>query len=196
MIGVNWIAGLPTTQGDFDMIQNHVDLLSGKVHAVYARGASPRAFRALVKSMGSSLIVGSAYHKNTNVGDTLLPFCSKDDWDRQLTLTVFAINNAASTLGDRLTPFFINRGPHPRLLLSVLHTQAGDSGESPAHFALRMRELEDVARALGGGAAGAQGEAGLRRGSTLCSRWGNGCCCGPRSHSTRPASASCCPGPL
>ncbi len=34
MIGVDWIAGLPTTEGGFNMIQNHVDLLSGKVHAV------------------------------------------------------------------------------------------------------------------------------------------------------------------
>jgi hypothetical protein len=32
MIGVDWIAGLPTTAGGFDMIQNHV--LSGTVHAV------------------------------------------------------------------------------------------------------------------------------------------------------------------
>ena len=37
MIGVDWIAGLPTTEGGFDMIQNHVDLLSGKMHAVPER---------------------------------------------------------------------------------------------------------------------------------------------------------------
>ena len=34
MIGVYWIAGLPKTAAGFDLIQNHVDLLSGKVHAV------------------------------------------------------------------------------------------------------------------------------------------------------------------
>jgi hypothetical protein len=34
MIGVDWIAGLLTKEGWFNMIQNHVDLLSGKVHAV------------------------------------------------------------------------------------------------------------------------------------------------------------------
>ena len=34
MIGVDWIAGLPTAATGFDMIQYHVDLLSGKVHAV------------------------------------------------------------------------------------------------------------------------------------------------------------------
>ena len=81
------------------MIQNHLDLLSGKVHAVPTgatataadaaeiirntclrsgdgfpdvlvvdHGAKFRSevFRAFAKSMGSSLIVGSAYHKSTN----------------------------------------------------------------------------------------------------------------------------------
>jgi hypothetical protein len=87
-------------------------------------------FRAFVRSMGSCLIVGTAYHKNTNakvesangvIGDTLRAYANgrKDDWDRQLPLAVFAINNAASTLGDGLTPFFIDRGAHPRLPLTA-----------------------------------------------------------------------------
>ncbi len=73
-------------------------------------------FQAFVKSMGSCLIVGSAYHKNTNttvewangvISDaTLCAYANgrKDDWDWQLPLAVFTINNVASTLGDRLTP--------------------------------------------------------------------------------------------
>ncbi len=81
------------------MIQNHVDLLSGKVHTVPTRSTATAADAAaiirdmclrsgdgfpdvlvvdhdaqftsnvsgaLVKSMDSSLIVGSACHKNTN----------------------------------------------------------------------------------------------------------------------------------
>jgi hypothetical protein len=191
MIGVDWIAGLPTTEGGFDMIQNHVDLLSGKVHAVPTRATATAAdaaeiirdmclrsgdgfpdvlvvdhdpkftsevFRAFVKSMGSCLIVGSAYHKNTNakverangvIGDTLRAFANgrKDDWDRQLPLAVFAINNAASTLGDELTPFFIDRGAHPRLPLSV-PTDCTPGGESPAHYARRMQEMERTVREL------------------------------------------------
>ena len=74
-------------------------------------------FRAFVKGWGSCLIVGSAYHKNTNakverangvISDTLRAYANgrKDDWDGHLPLTVFAINNAASTLGSDLTPFF------------------------------------------------------------------------------------------
>jgi hypothetical protein len=108
--------------------------------------------------MGSCLIFGSAYHKNTNakverangvIGDTLRAFANgrKDDWDRQLPLAVFAINNAASTLGDGLTPFFIDRGAHPRLPLSA-PTVAGDRSESPGQYAQRMRELERSVREL------------------------------------------------
>ena len=177
MIGVDWLAGLPTTEAGFDMIQNHVDLLSGKVHAVPTRSTATAAeaaeiirdmclrsgdgfpdvlvvdhdpkftsdvFRAFVRSMGSCLIVGSAYHKNTNakverangvIGDTLRAYANgrKDDWDRQLPLAVFAINNASSTLGDGLTPFFIDRGAHPRLPLSA-PPDGSPGGEAPAHY--------------------------------------------------------------
>ena len=191
MIGVDWIAGLPTTADGFDMIQNHVDLLSGKVHAVPTRATATASdaadiirdmclrsgdgfpdvlvvdhdpkftsdvFRAFVKGMGSCLIVGSAYHKNTNakverangvIGDTLRAFANgrKDDWDRQLPLAVFAINNAASTLGDGLTPFFIDRGAHPRLPLST-SSAGGVGSESPGQYAQRMRELELSVREL------------------------------------------------
>ncbi len=31
---MDWIAGLPTTEAKSDMIQNQVDLLSSKVHAI------------------------------------------------------------------------------------------------------------------------------------------------------------------
>ena len=40
MLGVDWIAGLLTTAAGFDMIQNHVDLLSGKVHVVPTRSTA------------------------------------------------------------------------------------------------------------------------------------------------------------
>ena len=85
-------------------------------------------FRAFVKSMVSSLIVGSAKHKITNakaeransvISDTLRAYSNgcnlKDEWDLHLTLAEFAINNAASTLGDSLMPFFMDRGAHLRL---------------------------------------------------------------------------------
>jgi hypothetical protein len=169
----------------------HIDLLSGKVHAVPTKATATAAdptviirdmclrscdgfpdvlvvdhdpkitsdvFQAFVKSMDSSLIVGSDYHKNTNakverangvIGDTLRPFANgrKDDWDRQLPFAVFTISNAASTLGDGLTPFFIDWGAHLRLPLSGPPAD-GDPGETPADYAHRMRELTLTEREL------------------------------------------------
>ena len=47
------------------------------------------------------------------------PFANgrNDDWDVWLPCAVFAINNAASTLGGDLTPFVIDRIQHPRMPL-------------------------------------------------------------------------------
>ena len=114
-------------------------------------------FREFTRRIGSSLLVGSAYHKNTNaraervngvLGDTLRAFANgrKDDWDVWLPYAVFAINNAASTLGGGLTPFFIDRGQHPRLPLSLPDLRA--AGESPAAYGARMKALEQEVQAL------------------------------------------------
>jgi hypothetical protein len=109
MIGVDRIAWLPTTEEGFYMIQNHDDMLLGKVHAVPNCATATAAeaaeiirdimmflrscdlfpnvlvvdpnftnkvlavFRAFIKSMGSCLIVGSAYHKNTYQNYKFLP---------------------------------------------------------------------------------------------------------------------------
>jgi hypothetical protein len=54
---------------------------------------------------------------------------------------VFAINNATSTLGGNLTPFFIDRGVHPRLPLSLPH-DALAACETPAHYAQWMLAME------------------------------------------------------
>jgi hypothetical protein len=48
MIGVDWIEGLPTTAAGFDMIQNHANLLSGKVHAVPTRPSATVADAAAI----------------------------------------------------------------------------------------------------------------------------------------------------
>jgi hypothetical protein len=61
-----------------------------------------------------------AQRVNGVLGDTLRAFANgrRDDWDVWLPYAVFAIKNAASTLGGDLTiltPFFIDRGQHPRL---------------------------------------------------------------------------------
>jgi hypothetical protein len=91
--------------------------------------------KEFTRRIGSSLLIVSAYHKNTNAraerpgvngrGCWATPYVqgfangSKDDWDVWLPYAVFANNNPASTLGGDLTPFFIDRGQHPRLPLSL-----------------------------------------------------------------------------
>ena len=105
--------------------------------------------RALVKGWGSCLIAGSAYHKNTNakVGQgrhqrhtARLRQRAQGRLGRHVTLAEFASNTAAATLGDNLTPLFIDRGAHPRLQLSPPHDDR-TAGESPAHHAQRMRAM-------------------------------------------------------
>ncbi len=58
--------------------------------------------------------------------------------DVWLTYTVFAINNSALTLGGELAPFFIDRGAHPRLPLSLPDLR--NSGHSTSAYAARMKE--------------------------------------------------------
>ncbi len=64
---------------------------------------------------------------------------------------MFAINNlnAASTLGgdSDLTPFFVDRGAHPRLPLSPPRDDRA-AGESPAQYAQRIRAMELTVREL------------------------------------------------
>ncbi len=107
-------------------------------------------------------------HKNTNakaeradgvVSDALRAYADgrKDDRDAHLPLAALAINSAASTLGGDLTPFFIDRGAHPRLPLSPSRVDSA-AGEPPAaaaaaaaaaaRYAQRMRALEATVREL------------------------------------------------
>ena len=62
--------------------------------------------------MGSCLIIGSAYHKNTDakveradgvIRDTLRAYLNgrKHDWDSHLPLAELAIDNTASTIPPR-----------------------------------------------------------------------------------------------
>ena len=62
-------------------------------------------------------------------------------------LAEFSINHAASTLGDDLTLFFIDRGAHPRLPLSPPHNDRA-AGASPAQYAQRMLSMEATVQEL------------------------------------------------
>ena len=101
----------------------------------------------------------------------------------QLTLAEFAINNAASTLGDDLMPFFIDQGAHPRLSLSRPHDDRAFS-ESPTQYAQRVfpGDGSTVRELLASGIAAAQSErrrSWIRAESTRCSRSATGYCSKP-----------------
>ena len=114
-------------------------------------------FKEFTRHIGSSLLIGSVYCKNTNakaervngvLGDTLCAFANgrKDDWDVWLPYAVFAINNTASTLGGDLSPFLIDSCQHQRLPLSLQDLLA--AGEPLAAHAARMKALEQEVVAL------------------------------------------------
>ena len=86
---------------------------------------------------------------NGVIGDTLLAYANgcKFDWDDLLALAVFAINNATSTLGCDLTPFFIDRGAHPRLPLSPPRDDR-TTVAPPEHYPQRMWAIETAVREL------------------------------------------------
>ena len=71
-------------------------------------------FSEFTKAIGSALIVGTVYHKNTGasveltnsvLGDTLraLANSQRDYWDKWVLHACFAINNAPSSLGGHLS---------------------------------------------------------------------------------------------
>ena len=82
---------------------------------------------------------------------------------------MFAINDAVSTLGGDLTPFFVDRGA--RITGALRAADAGNGGDGA------------------GAASAAQAERKAKldadRVDTVA-KWATGCCCGPRSCSTPP----------
>jgi transposase InsO family protein len=78
-------------------------------------------------ALGASLIFGLPHHNNTTskvervngvIADVLRSFAFAgewaDDWPDFVPLVEFAINYSASPLGSGYTPFYANRGQHPR----------------------------------------------------------------------------------
>ena len=123
-------------------------------------------------ALGSSLIIGSPHHHNTTskvervngvIADVLRAFAGdrSDAWLELVQLVEFAINDSASTLGSGNTPFYANRGQHPRRPLTPPDAPDSDpaapaeSGEAAAHLMARvnaevrvlLQELQDARKA-------------------------------------------------
>ena len=101
-------------------------------------------------ALGTSLIFGSPHHHNTNartervngvIADVLRSFVSErqDNWPSLIPLVEFAINDSASPLGMGYTPFFADRGQHPRRPLSA----PADTSLPPATDGVAVARLMD-----------------------------------------------------
>jgi hypothetical protein len=108
---------------------------------------------ALHAALGASLIFGSPHHHNTTskvervngvIADVLRAVASDrgDDWPEFVPLVEFAINDSASQLGSGYTPFYADRGQHPRRPLTPPDAPdpaaPAGSGEAAAHLMARV----------------------------------------------------------
>jgi hypothetical protein len=111
-------------------------------------------------ALGSTLIFGSPHHHNTTskverlngvIADVLRSFANDrgDDWPELVPLIEFAINDSASPLGSGYTPFYADRGQHPRRPLTppAPPDPAAPAGAGEAAANLMMRVTAEV-RAL------------------------------------------------
>ena len=109
-------------------------------------------FSEFTKVIGSALIVGTAYHKNTSakvkrvnslLGDMLLALANSqlDYWDKWVLHSCFAINNTPWALGSHLFPFFIDRGANPLLQLSL--PNLSEAQETPEAYSCWVKLLEE-----------------------------------------------------
>ena len=114
---------------------------------------------SLHAALGSSLIFGSPHHHNTTskvervngvLEDVLRSFVGErgDDWPALVPLVEFAINDSASPLGTGYTPFYADRGQHPRRPLSPPSDSASSHGEDGAAVAHLMSQVTEEVRAL------------------------------------------------
>jgi hypothetical protein len=86
-------------------------------------------WRAVMKKMGTSLKMSSAFHPQSDgqtermnrvLEDMLRNYVdpSQDDWDQHLALAEFAVNNSVNQ-STQETPFYLNFGEHPRTPLNL-----------------------------------------------------------------------------
>ena len=108
-------------------------------------------------ALGASLVYGSPHHHNTTskvervngvIADVLRSFAGEraDDWPALVPLVEFAINDSASPLGSGYTPFYADRGQHPRRPLAP--AAAPDPAGPGEDAATLMGRVTEEVRAL------------------------------------------------
>jgi len=114
---------------------------------------------SLHRALGSTLIFGSPEHHNTTskvervngvIADVLRAFVNdrQDNWPELTPLVEFAINDAASPLGTGFTPFFADRGQHPRRPLAPPTSGTAPEAKGGKAVALLMGRVTAETRAL------------------------------------------------
>ena len=114
---------------------------------------------SLHEALGTRLIFGTPHHHRTTskvervngvVGDALRAFVNdrQDDWPTYIPLVEFAINDSASALGCGYTPFFADRGEHPRRPLTAPPAASGTAPALGQALARVMRHITGEVRAL------------------------------------------------
>ena len=85
---------------------------------------------------------GQTERNNRTVENVLRHFISSTmiDWDQDLSLVQFAINNAWQEI-VRETPHFLNFGRHPRTPLTIGLPSAQPTAKNPAELASEMQQL-------------------------------------------------------
>ena len=106
---------------------------------------------SLTKICGGRLKMSSAFHPQTDgqtkrmnrlLEETLRHFVSfaQSDWDSQIQLVAFAINNAHN-VSVNATPFFLNKGLHPRVPCGICDLPAASESEPRAvSFSVQMQD--------------------------------------------------------
>ena len=114
---------------------------------------------SLHEALGASLIFGSPNHHNTTakvervnavIEDVLRSFVAErqDNWPELTPLVEFAINDSASPLGTGYTPFYADRGQHPRRPLTPPADPALPEVSDGAQVARLMDQVTGEVRAL------------------------------------------------
>jgi len=109
--------------------------------------------------LGTRLVFGTPHHHKTTakvervngvVGDALRAFVSdrQDNWDELIPLVEFALNDSASVLGCGYTPFFMDRGCHPRRPLAPPLVPTDSAGKLGEDLARLMDHVTGEVRAL------------------------------------------------
>ncbi len=141
-----------TTEATVELLINWVFRTHGLPSSIVSdRGPQfiSMVWRSLCKRLGITLRLSTAYHPETDgqseranqdVERYLRAFCSymQDDWTKWLPMAEFADNNAVSS-ATSMTPFFLNKGFHPRMSFGPDDTDYTSTRER-----LQARKAEDI----------------------------------------------------